>query len=144
MDLHHRPNGSRPSSTQSGIRRSVVLTVRSEILPVIPVTHKKMYPTTDSSNHLIDISIDNRGGVANSSSVIHALLRNDDGITLRSMIRRTRDVCLVSDGTLYKRIDGAHEEPIEKVNKRRPALSVQPRHTPGPSSNSIRRTSTFC
>jgi len=81
-----------------------------------------MYPTADSSNHPMDIPTDNRGWIANSGC---ALLRNDDTIVLRSMIRRTRDVRLVSDGTLYERIDGALEEAIEKVrNKRRSALSV--------------------
>ena len=41
VDLHHRPNGSGPSSAQSDIRRRVVLTVRSGILPVTLVIHGK-------------------------------------------------------------------------------------------------------
>ena len=65
----------------------------------------------------MDISTDNHGLVANSSSVARALSQNDDTIVLRSMIRRTRGVCLVSNGTLYERINGAHGEPIEKVSK---------------------------
>jgi len=51
MDLQHFPNGSRPSSAQLDIRRSVVLTVRSEVLSIILILHRNMYPTTDSSNH---------------------------------------------------------------------------------------------
>jgi len=84
-----------------------------------------MYPITDSSNHRMDILTDSRGRVPKSGSTVCALLRNDDTIVLRSMIRRTRGVCFVSEGTLYKRIDGALEEPIEKVrSKNRSALSV--------------------
>lgn len=41
VDLHHRPDGPWPSSTQFGIRRSVVFTVRSEILPITLVIHGK-------------------------------------------------------------------------------------------------------
>ena len=74
MDLHHRPNGPWPSGAQSTIRRRVVLTIRSEILPIILVIHRKLYPTTDSSNHLMDIPTDNRGWAANSSSVARVLL----------------------------------------------------------------------
>jgi len=85
----------------------------------------EMYPTADSLNHLMDIPSDNRGWVANSGSTVRALLRNDDTIALRSMIRRTRGVCFVSEGTLYKRIDGTLEGPIEEVRSKRPsALSV--------------------
>lgn len=115
MDLHHFPNGPWPSSTQSNICGSVVLTVRPEILSVILIMHKKMYPSTDSSNHSSDIPNNNRGRVANSSSVVRALLQNDDTIALRSIIRRTRDVRLVSEGTSYERVDGALEEPIEGI-----------------------------
>jgi len=55
VDLHNRPNGPWPGSAQSDLRGSVVLTVRSEILPITLVIHRKMYPTTDSSNHPMDI-----------------------------------------------------------------------------------------
>jgi len=58
VDLHHRPNGPWPSSAQSGIRRRMVLTVGSEILPITLVIHGKMYPTTDSSNQLMDTPAD--------------------------------------------------------------------------------------
>lgn len=51
MDLHYCPNGSWPSGTQSNVRRRVVPTVKSEILPIILIVHRIMYPTTDSSNH---------------------------------------------------------------------------------------------
>ena len=77
VDLHHRPDGPWPSSTQSDIRRSVVLTVRSEILPITLVIHGKMYPATDSSNQLTDIPADKvvRSRTAVRSSVPFAIRR---------------------------------------------------------------------
>lgn len=60
MDLYNFPDGSWPSSTQSDNRRGVVPTVRSEILPIILVIHRKMYPTADSSNHPMDTATDNQ------------------------------------------------------------------------------------
>jgi len=146
MDLHHFPNGSRSRSTQSDIRRSVVFTVRSKILSVILVLHRKMYPTMDSSNHQWTFQLTAVAGLQRAVRSSGALLGNNDTIILRSIIRRTRGVRLASEGTLYERIGGALEEPIEKArSKRRSVLSVGlTRHTPGPSSNSPRRTSTFC
>ena len=58
VGLHNRPNGSRPGSTQFDLRRSMVLTVRSEILSIALVIHGKMYPATDSSNHPMDTPAD--------------------------------------------------------------------------------------
>jgi hypothetical protein len=105
VDLHHFPDGSWPGSTQSDNRRSVVPTVRSEILPIILVIHRKMYPTADSSNHPMDTAADSQvSWIAKSSSAVRALLSNDDGVVLRSMIRRTRGVRSASKGTLYGRI----------------------------------------
>ena len=118
MDLHHLPNGPRPGSTQPADRRSVVLTVRSEILPIIsyyavicilPRTHRIIHRT---------FLTDNRGHCANNSSVVWSLLRNDDTITLRSIIRRTRGVCLASGGTFYERIDDALEERIARARSK--------------------------
>lgn len=40
------------------------------------------------------------------------------------MIRRTRGVCLVSEGTLYERADDALEEFIGSEERRRSALSA--------------------
>lgn len=78
----------------------------------------KMYPTTDSPNHLMDIPTDNRGWVANSGLTVRSLVRNDDVIALRSTTRRTRGVCFVSEGASYKRIDSTLEGSIEETNKR--------------------------
>lgn len=83
-----------------------------------------MYPTTDSSNQPPDVPTDNCGWGASSSSAVWALLRNDDTIVLRSIIRRTRGVSLASEGTLYERINGALEEPIKREQQKRSALSA--------------------
>ena len=96
----------------------MVFTVRSQILPITFIIHRKMYPIADSSNHLTDIPPDNCDLDAKNGTVVGALLRNDDAITLRSIIRRTRGVCLVSKGTLYERANDALEEAINGVRSR--------------------------
>ena len=101
MDLHYLSNGPWASCTQSDIRRNMVFTVRSQILPVIPLN--RMYPTTDSPNRLNRYSDDCDYCYVSSNAVVYVLPRNDDIIPLRSMIRRTRDVGLISEGTLYER-----------------------------------------
>lgn len=77
-----------------------------------------MYPTTDSSNRLMDIPPDNRERVAESNAVVCALLRNDDSIVLRSMIRRTR--CGLGLGRHLIRANyDALEESIKGVRSRK-------------------------
>jgi hypothetical protein len=134
VDLHHLSNGPRPRSAQFGVRRSVVFTVRSQVFPMMFIIIRKMYPTTDSSDHLMDIPLDNYGWVK-SNAVICALLQNDDVVNLRSIIRRTRGVRLVSKGTLYERTNDVLEEAINGVwSGTRSALSdhvtpLDPRRT---------------
>lgn len=84
----------------------------------------------------MDISLHNCGRVAKSNAVIRALPRNDDTITLRSIIRRTRGVSLVSKGTLYERPSDALWEAHQRSAEHKVLGPSRQRHTLVPPSSS--------